>query len=133
MAARVKKRTDTGTNRESDKIIIRLPAGMRDRLHEIAEHNGRSMTAEVVEALQDWISREDREASLADTVDRIERLVFENNRMVAEQVRLLQQQSRLPIPKVPKAAEAKAFADFQEAVDATAKALQKRKAKTPQT
>jgi hypothetical protein len=51
MAARVKKRAGTSTNRESDKIIIRLPAGMRHTLAELAARNGRSMTAEVVAAL----------------------------------------------------------------------------------
>jgi hypothetical protein len=51
MAARVKKRTDTSTNRESDKIIVRLPAGMRDHLAELAARRGKSMNAEVVTAL----------------------------------------------------------------------------------
>src|SRR3546814_18046536 len=39
-------------SRAADKIIIRLPDGMRDRLHARAENNGRSMTAEVVAMLQ---------------------------------------------------------------------------------
>ena len=51
MAARVKKRAGTSTNRESDKIIVRLPEGMRHALAELAAHNGRSMNAEVVAAL----------------------------------------------------------------------------------
>src|SRR3546814_15900931 len=38
-------------SRAADKIIIRLPDGMRDRLHARAENNGRSMTAEVVAML----------------------------------------------------------------------------------
>jgi len=49
--ARIKKRIDLSTNRESDKIIIRLPAGMRDMLKRLAEENGRSMSAEVAFAL----------------------------------------------------------------------------------
>lgn len=52
MAARVKKRTDTtSTNRDSDKIIVRLPEGMRDHLAQTAQRHGRSMNAEVVTAL----------------------------------------------------------------------------------
>jgi hypothetical protein len=56
MAARVKKRTDTSTNRESDKIITRLPRGMRADLAKLAAERGRSVNAEVVSALAQYIS-----------------------------------------------------------------------------
>jgi hypothetical protein len=69
MAARVKKRTDTSTNRESDKLIIRLPDGMRDKIAALAQASGRSMTAEVVAALEHHLEREDKLASLRKTVD----------------------------------------------------------------
>jgi Arc-like DNA binding domain len=49
--ARTKKRADLSTNRESDKIIVRLPAGMREMLKRLAEENGRSMSSEVAFAL----------------------------------------------------------------------------------
>jgi predicted HicB family RNase H-like nuclease len=39
---------NTATNRESDKIIVRLPAGMRKHLAEMAARRGKSMNAEVV-------------------------------------------------------------------------------------
>ena len=55
--ARVKKRTDTSTNRESDKIIVRLPAGMRAHLADMAARHGRSMNAEVATALAAHIAR----------------------------------------------------------------------------
>jgi hypothetical protein len=58
MAARVKKRTDTATNRESDKIIVRLPAGMRAQLAEMAARQGRSMNAAVVTALAVYIAHD---------------------------------------------------------------------------
>ena len=58
MAARVKKRTDTPTNRESDKIIARLPDGMRNHLAEVAEREGRSMNAVVVTALALYFAEE---------------------------------------------------------------------------
>jgi hypothetical protein len=51
MTTRIKRRTDTATNRESDKIIVRLPDGMRARLADLAARRGRSVTAEVVSAL----------------------------------------------------------------------------------
>lgn len=65
MAARVKKRTDTPPNRESDKIIARLPDGMRKHLADVAEREGRSMNAVVVTALalyfaQESVSAQDR-------------------------------------------------------------------------
>jgi hypothetical protein len=58
MAARVKKRAGTSTNRESDKIIVRLPEGMRQYLSEVAARNGRSMNAEVVRALEIYFVNE---------------------------------------------------------------------------
>jgi len=39
------------TNRESDRYIVRLPDGMRDRIKKAAETNGRSMNAEIVARL----------------------------------------------------------------------------------
>jgi hypothetical protein len=38
--------------RESDKFMLRLPDGMRDRIAEVAKQNGRSMNAEIVARLQ---------------------------------------------------------------------------------
>jgi hypothetical protein len=69
MAARVKKRSDTSTNRESDKLIIRLPDGMRDRIAALARASGRSMTAEVVAALEQHLEREAMLAALRKKVD----------------------------------------------------------------
>ncbi|UFS65165.1 Arc family DNA-binding protein [Paracoccus denitrificans] len=41
------------TGRESDKFMLRLPDGMRDRIKAAAEANKRSMNAEIVAALDD--------------------------------------------------------------------------------
>lgn len=38
--------------RESDKFMLRLPGGMRDRIKLAAEQNGRSMNAEIVGTLE---------------------------------------------------------------------------------
>jgi len=38
--------------RDSDKIDLRVPAGMRDRIKAAAEKNNRSMNAEIVKALE---------------------------------------------------------------------------------
>jgi plasmid stability protein len=64
MAARVKKRVGTSTNRESDKIIVRLPEGMRHALAELAARNGRSSNAEVVAALVTYLEREKQDQLL---------------------------------------------------------------------
>ena len=39
----------------SDKFMLRLPDGMRDRIKAAAEANNRSMNAEVVSALEFWL------------------------------------------------------------------------------
>lgn len=39
------------TNRESERFMLRLPDGMRDRIKAAAEANNRSMNAEIVAAL----------------------------------------------------------------------------------
>lgn len=41
------------TNRESDKIMLRVPDGLRDRIRAAAEANRRSMNAEIVATLED--------------------------------------------------------------------------------
>lgn len=41
------------TSRESDKFIVRLPDGMRDRIKVAADANGRSMNAEIVATLRE--------------------------------------------------------------------------------
>jgi predicted DNA-binding protein len=43
------------TSRESDKFILRLPDGMRERLAEVAESQGRTMNAVVVGALAEYL------------------------------------------------------------------------------
>lgn len=41
-------------SQQQDRFIVRLPDGMRDSLREAAEHNKRSMNAEIVARLQDY-------------------------------------------------------------------------------
>lgn len=40
------------TGRDSDKFMLRLPDGMRDRIKAVAAENGRSMNAEIVATLE---------------------------------------------------------------------------------
>lgn len=41
------------TNRDSDKFVLRLPDGMRDRIKLAAEVSGRSMNQEIIQALEE--------------------------------------------------------------------------------
>lgn len=45
--------TQDTPSRSLDKVIVRLPDGMRDRIREAAEHNNRSMNAEIVSTLEE--------------------------------------------------------------------------------
>lgn len=42
-------------SQEMDRFNVRLPAGMREAIAEIAKQNGRSMNSEIVQVLQDYI------------------------------------------------------------------------------
>lgn len=53
----------------SDKFMLRLPDGMRDRIKRAAEKNGRSMNAEIVQALEFYFPPE---PNLKETVADIE-------------------------------------------------------------
>lgn len=44
--------TQDTPSRSLDKVIVRLPDGMRDRIREAAEKNNRSMNAEIVSRLE---------------------------------------------------------------------------------
>jgi len=52
-----KKSTTKRPGRGSDQFIVRLPDGMRDFIAEMAQRQGRSMNAEIVNALAHQIAR----------------------------------------------------------------------------
>lgn len=45
----------TPPSKQLDQFVVRLPDGMRDRIKAAAEHNNRSMNAEIVMALEYWL------------------------------------------------------------------------------
>ena len=63
------KGNEVATGRESDKFMLRLPDGMRERIKAAADRNNRSMNAEIVAALEDRYPA----PMLADDVDRAHR------------------------------------------------------------
>jgi hypothetical protein len=58
------------TAHDRDRIIVRLPDGMRDKLAAFAEANGRSMTAEVVAAIEQHLEGGTRIQQLWEFFDR---------------------------------------------------------------
>lgn len=47
-------------SREADKFIVRMPHGLRERVAERAEHEGRSMNSVVVRAVEHALEGKDR-------------------------------------------------------------------------
>lgn len=52
------------TTNASDKFIIRLPDGMRDRIKTDAEQHGRTMNAEIIARLEDYNDSQSNSNSL---------------------------------------------------------------------
>ncbi|MBR0797346.1 Arc family DNA-binding protein [Bradyrhizobium jicamae] len=63
-----------------DRIIIRLPEGMREKIAALAEANGRSMTAEVVAALEQHLRGPDRLSAVEEFI--------ETHRMMLDQLQV---------------------------------------------
>lgn len=55
-----------------DRFMIRLPDGLRDQLKSRAAENGRTMSAEIVKAIEAWLQPDATEERLT----RLERAVF---------------------------------------------------------
>lgn len=49
----------------SDKFMLRLPDGMRDRIKQAAARNGRSMNAEIIDTLEDRFPADEGKADIA--------------------------------------------------------------------
>ena len=75
--AKLKQPTESAHDR--DRIIVRLPDGMRDDLAALAEANGRSMTSEVVAAIDKHLKGVDRITQLWE--------FFEQHRRQIEEIR----------------------------------------------
>src|SRR5690348_11694043 len=65
-----KKKRVAESIHDRDRIIVRLPDGMRDKVADMAQANGRSMTAEVVAALEQHLQSKDRVSQLWETHQR---------------------------------------------------------------
>ena len=76
--SKMAKRQKAESIHDRDRIIVRLPAGMRDKIAAMALANGRSMTAEVIAALDEHLQGADRITQLWD--------LFEKNRENIEEI-----------------------------------------------
>lgn len=73
--------TQDTPSRSLDKVIVRLPDGMRDRIREAAEKNNRSMNAEIVSRLEVSFAPPPR--------DNIEKLPLRTQQQIREFVNFL--------------------------------------------
>jgi predicted DNA-binding protein len=76
------------TSRDSDKFILRLPDGMRERLAEVAESQGRTMNAVVIGALAEYLANA---KSLESQLAGIEKAILALTDKVSEQNQVVSQ------------------------------------------
>jgi predicted DNA-binding protein len=78
----VAKRQRKPPSRELDKVVLRLPPGMRDRLRELASARGRSANAVIVDLLEkamaDSADQKTLQDMVAELLERVERLEQES-------------------------------------------------------
>lgn len=75
------------TGRESDKFMLRLPDGMRDRIKGAAEVNNRSMNAEIVATLEEKYPPFRQEQLLAAVLSSLKDLPTEYQDAISSKVR----------------------------------------------
>ncbi|MDA9546376.1 hypothetical protein ACM43_18445 [Bradyrhizobium sp. CCBAU 45321] len=63
------------TGRDSEKFILRMPAGMRDRIAKMAAQNGRSMNSEIIAALEKYVEATDSISLLWDAIDELQKQI----------------------------------------------------------
>lgn len=54
----MERKPQDSPSRDSDKFMLRLPDGMRDRIAEVAKMNNRSMNAEIISCLSQFYGEE---------------------------------------------------------------------------
>lgn len=65
-------------NRDSDKFMLRLPDGMRDRIGALAKESGRSMNAEIVARLERSLNQGAADYDAEDVMALISRITAES-------------------------------------------------------
>ncbi|WP_333919435.1 Arc family DNA-binding protein [Bradyrhizobium sp. CCBAU 45321] len=72
---RPKQKMQGSTGRDSEKFILRMPAGMRDRIAKMAAQNGRSMNSEIIAALEKYVEATDSISLLWDAIDELQKQI----------------------------------------------------------
>lgn len=101
----MEQKDDKSVGRESDKFMLRLPDGMRERISDLAKRNGRSMNAEIVARLDSALSGASTENHLVSTVVTMGRTLDTLNRLAETQDALLMSIGvylRLAVERVPR-------------------------------
>lgn len=62
-------------SRGSDQFVLRFPAGMRDKIREVAERNGRSMNAEIIARLAETMETDSALANPSEATEALTPLV----------------------------------------------------------
>ena len=87
--------------RESDKFMLRLPDGMRERIKRSAEGSRRSMNAEIVDMIEDGLARvEYLEVQSASGIDTEPTPSADIEQIVAEMTALYEHQIRAALYRV---------------------------------
>jgi hypothetical protein len=83
--------------KKQDQFIVRLPDGMRNKVKESAELNNRSMNAEIIAGLEDWLSRKDQDELEANNLRNAEDMIMVEriDERVQEILRRLDQLERI--------------------------------------
>jgi hypothetical protein len=83
--------------KKQDQFIVRLPDGMRNKVKESAELNNRSMNAEIIAGLEDWLYRKDQDELEANNLRNAEDMIMVEriDERVQEILRRLDQLERI--------------------------------------
>ncbi len=59
---------------QQDRLIVRFPDGMRDRIATLAKANGRSMNAEIISMIETWFSQTERPTDKEQKTDLVQEI-----------------------------------------------------------
>lgn len=82
-------------SQEMDRFNVRLPAGMRDAIADLAKENGRSMNSEIIQVIQDALDARSGkvkidDGALADILVKLRRHTHEQDMLLNELVQAME-------------------------------------------
>lgn len=97
--------TDSEKRTLSDKFMLRLPDGMRDRIKSAADKNNRSMNAEILAAIESWINRPTPEEVERDANERLLEMLKDESAATEARMASLSQQMKEVISRLDRLKE----------------------------